>query len=1277
MQSGTKVIGYSFVIALLVSSTLFVMATGPVSGAPSDFYFSHTIMGGNATVTGYNGTEANITIPSTLGGFPTTAIGDSAFNNQTILKSVIIPDSVKSIGNSTFDNCTALASVTIGAGVTSIGNYAFDNCTSLTNITFSGPTQPTVGVSWIINTNPSIYGHAPTGSDFPAPGASFYGLTMDQPPNVPTGLQAEAGNSQVTLNWTVPTTNGGSAIEYYIIFQGGVELSFHPTGTTSVATGLANGNNYSFTVAAVNAAGPSGQSGPVTSIPFTVPNAPTVLSAVSGNAKVTLSWTAPSFDGGRQIDHYVIYQDGVALTAQPIGTTANVTGLTNGEVHSFAVAAHNLAGTGANSSLISSTADIVPGVPNGLATNAGNDQTSLNWTIPSPNGGTAVTGYQVYRSATQTGGFTLISSPTGTTYIDSNGLTNGQTYWYEVSAVNAAGEGPVTVPISSIPFTVPNAPTGLTAVPGNTSVTLNWTAPFNGGRAIDHYVVYQNGNALTGQPTGLIVVITGLTNGLTYSFTVSAHNTAGNGTQSGTVSSVPNTLADAPTGLTSIPGNSQVILNWTAPTNYGGSQITGYKVYRSVTQNSGYTLVASPNGITYTDTGLTNGQTYWYEVSVVNGLGEGPKTVAVSSIPFTVPGVPTGLAIIAGNSKVTINWTAPFNGGRAIDYYVIYQDGVDVAHTPQVTLTITSLLDGHSYSFKVAAHNVAGNGPNSTSVAAFPSDKLMISITSPANGSFLKTSSTDVKWNISNAPSGIKRTELSIDAGTLLVITPGATDQLLSDLADGSHIVVVTVYDNAGNVQNASVRFIVDTVKPLLKIVSPVPSSWSNATSQNIVWTSTDLGSGIAYYLVKLDSGPWYNVTVQNIEFIGLTSAQHTVDVRAYDRSGNYNETAWLFFVDTGLPTVGIVTPVQNSLRNSSTVSVSWTGKDMSGIAVYFISIDGGDWLDMSLNTSHSFTSLSDGGHVITVKAQDNAGNWNQRSVTFVVDTVAPAVTAHSPTGSGVSISTSMSASIGVSFSETMNSSSVRIFVNGANGTLSSSDNKTFTSSFALTYDLSCTVIVTGKDLAGNHVEYSWSFITMKKEGFIEGVIRNAAGDYIANATVTLSNGMTATTDSSGHFMFSNVTAGSYVLKVEKDGFQSFSQNVSSTAGQINNLGSISFLTIGSTSDGGMLIAAVTIMVIAILVLVFVVRRKGPINIPGRGVRSVRRGLTSIKSRVKGVFRRGGPPSKEKPDMPTRRSEPRSKSRTHAQVRKNMPEAKKKSNAPKKNVKPSSRNRKR
>jgi hypothetical protein len=1275
MQRGTKVIGYSFIIALLVSSTLFVLATGPVSGAPSDF--AYTTNGGNATVTGYNGTEANITIPSTLGGYPTTAIGDSAFYNLIILKSVIIPNSVKSIGNLTFDNCTALASVTIGAGVTTIGNYAFDNCTSLTNITFLGLTPPTVGVSWINGTNPSIYGHARANSTFPAPGASFYGLTMDQPPNVPTGLQAEAGNSQVKLTWTAPTPNGGSAIEYYIIFQGGAGLSSHPTGTTSVVTGLANGNNYSFTVAAVNAAGPSGQSGPVTSIPFTVPNAPTGLSAVSGNAKVTLNWTAPSFDGGRQIDHYVIYQDGVALAAQPTGMTANVTGLTNGEVHSFAVAAHNLAGMGANSSSVSSAADIVPGVPNGLTANAGNVQTSLNWTAPSPNGGTAVTGYKVYRSATQTGGYTLVSSPEGTTYIDLNGLTNGQTYWYEVSAVNAVGEGPVTVPISSIPFTVPNAPTGLTAVPGNASITLNWTAPFNGGRDIDHYVVYQNGSALTGQPTGLTVDITGLTNGMTYSFTVAAHNTAGNGTQSGTVSSVPNTVAEAPTGLATVPGNSQVILNWTAPTNHGGSQITGYKVYRSITQNSGYVLVASPTGVTYTDTVLINGQTYWYEVSVVNGVGEGPKTVAVSSIPFTVPGVPTGLAITAGNAKVTLNWTAPFDEGRTIDYYIVYQDGVDVVHTSQVTVTIVSLLNGHSYSFKVAAHNVAGNGPNTTSMVAFPSDKLMISITSPAGGSFLKTSSIDVKWNVSNAPSGIKRTELSIDAGTLLVMSSGAEDQPLSDLADGSHIVVVTVYDNAGNVQNASVRFTVDTVKPYLKIVSPVPSSWSNATSQNIVWTSTDLGSGIAYYLVKLDSGPWYNLTVQNIEFIGLTSAQHIADVRAYDRSGNYNETAWLFFVDTGLPTVGIVTPVQNSLRNSSTVSVSWTGEDTSGIAVYFVRIDGGDWLDMSLNTTHSFTSLTDGDHVITVKAQDNAGNWNQRSVTFVVDTVAPTVTAHSPTGSSASISTSMSASIGVSFSEKMNSSSVRIFVNGVNGTLSSSDNKSFTSSFTLAYDLACTVNVTGRDLAGNPVECSWSFTTMKKEGFIEGVIRNAAGDYIANATVTLSNGMTATTDSSGHFMFSNVTAGSYVLKVDKDGFQPFSQNVSSTAGQINNLGSISFLAIGSTSDGGMLIAAVTIMVIAILVLVFVIRRKGPIKVPGKGVRSMRRGLSSIKNRVKGVFGKGGPTSNEKPDISAIRSEPRSKGKTQAQVRKSMPEAKKKNNAPKKNVKPSSRNRKR
>lgn len=182
--------------------------------------------------------------------------------------------------------------------------------------------------------------------------------------------------------------------------------------------------------------------------------------------------------------------------------------------------------------------------------------------------------------------------------------------------------------------TVPDAPTGLTVTAGNAQVTLNWIAPtFYGGQAIGYYTVYQDGVSLTDHPTGLTDVITGLTNGQNYSFTVVAHNSVGNSTQSSSVSGIPCTVPNAPTGLTATPSNAQVILNWNAPAFNGGRVIIDYKLYHSTDSGSSYSVIASPSGLTCTDTGLNNGQTYWYEVSAVNAAGEGARTAPVSSTP--------------------------------------------------------------------------------------------------------------------------------------------------------------------------------------------------------------------------------------------------------------------------------------------------------------------------------------------------------------------------------------------------------------------------------------------------------------------------------------------------------------------------------------------------------------------------------------------------------------------------------------------------------------------
>ena len=91
--------------------------------------------GGYSTLAIPKSTSGAITIPSTLGGYPVTSIGDVAFYGCSSLTSVTIPDSVTSIGESAFYDCSSLKSVTIPDSVTSIGRSAFYGCSSLTSVT--------------------------------------------------------------------------------------------------------------------------------------------------------------------------------------------------------------------------------------------------------------------------------------------------------------------------------------------------------------------------------------------------------------------------------------------------------------------------------------------------------------------------------------------------------------------------------------------------------------------------------------------------------------------------------------------------------------------------------------------------------------------------------------------------------------------------------------------------------------------------------------------------------------------------------------------------------------------------------------------------------------------------------------------------------------------------------------------------------------------------------------------------------------------------------------
>jgi hypothetical protein len=97
--------------------------------------FTYTINNGTITITGYTGPGGIVTIPSTIDGYPVTAIADSAFSNQDTISGVTIPDNLTSIGNAAFYQCSGLTSVTFGNSVTNIGDQAFYACYGLTSVT--------------------------------------------------------------------------------------------------------------------------------------------------------------------------------------------------------------------------------------------------------------------------------------------------------------------------------------------------------------------------------------------------------------------------------------------------------------------------------------------------------------------------------------------------------------------------------------------------------------------------------------------------------------------------------------------------------------------------------------------------------------------------------------------------------------------------------------------------------------------------------------------------------------------------------------------------------------------------------------------------------------------------------------------------------------------------------------------------------------------------------------------------------------------------------------
>jgi len=541
--------------------------------------------------------------------------------------------------------------------------------------------------------------------------------------SAPAGLRATAASGSVGLAWN--SYSGASSFNIYRSLTSGGE------GTTPVVTGisgsatsytnssLTNSTTYYFQVTAVVLSVETSHSNEASATPGSTALGAPVLKGIGSSGQASLTWGALS--GATSYNLYRSSSAGSSMIQIGLtSTTFSDTGLTNTVTYTYTVYPVSSNGQGTASNAV----PILPGAaalaaPGLTAAEASSTSINLDWT--------AITGastYDLYRS-TSSGGegavpfMTNVHPGTSISYTD-RGLSSSNTYYYEVVAVGTGGEGSLSNEASATPGSALLAAPILKGVGSSGQVALAWSA-VSGATSYDVYRV--GGPILIELPyrvgiSGTSFTDTGLSNTTSYTYMVYAVDTNGQGTGSNPVTASPGATPLAAPALWASPvsGVTSINLNWIALTG-----ATSYDLYRSTTSGGeGSTPIkVLISGTSYTDSGLTLGTEYYYELSAVGAGGEGALSNEATAIVGDAPlAAPTGFTqTVAPDNGTTI--TLAWNSVTGASSYAVFRDeDATLGHyvlAPYASgVTSTSYVDtvtvGHSYIYEVCAVNSTGYG---------------------------------------------------------------------------------------------------------------------------------------------------------------------------------------------------------------------------------------------------------------------------------------------------------------------------------------------------------------------------------------------------------------------------------------------------------------------------------------------------------------------------------------------------------------------------------------
>ena len=712
--------------------------------------------------------------------------------------------------------------------------------------------------------------------------------------------------------------------------------------------------------------------------------APPTLTVSTTSA--TATWVAPAANGSPITGYsFRLYRDGVLATTTATGTSTTFTSpdLMPGSTYSVTVAAVNAVGTSPYSDASNTVvAYSVPAAPAIGSAAPGDSLVTLSWTAPSGNG-RPVTGYVVTPSIGTTAQPSQTFNSTATTQ-PVTGLTPGTSYTFTVSAINTAGTGPASAssnaatPNASPTLTFADPPAGVVGVAYSQQLAVTGgTAPFAWSvttGTLPPGISLSAGGLLSGTPTAVG----------SSTFTVRVVD-AGNQSATRSVTLVVTDRPGAIAAPTATAGVTSATVTWTAPAA-NGSPITGYVVtpYRSGSAQAPVSFDASTT--TRTLPGLVAGGTYTFTVTAVNATGTGPASPQSNGVvPYDVPAAPSITAATAGDSRVTLTWTTPASNGSPITGYVVTPYVGASAQTPVafagagVTQTLTGLVAGTAYTFKVAAQNAAGTGPQSAaSTAVTPNANPTLTFTAPPAGEVGIAYSSQLPVNGGTAPFAWTVTVGTLPAGLSL-----SSSGLLagSPTSAGSFTYTVQVTDANGQSASRSVTQVIAAAPSLAftPAVGEVDVPYSQQPTLSggtspIAWTLT-AGS--------LPAGVTLDATTGLVSGTPTAAGTFAVTIRATD---SFNATAnrSVSIVIAAAPTLSAAPPAGRQNAAYSYTFAATGGIGPFGYAVVAGSLPPG--LTLSSAGVLSGAGTTQGTFPFTVRATDSNGQTASVAVSVLID---------------------------------------------------------------------------------------------------------------------------------------------------------------------------------------------------------------------------------------------------------------------------------------------------